>query len=258
MRNCIIADVRRVQRKISYIVCISIELVLILIAGILSKIFPLKMLDLTTSAESMREGYAIVAFFFFSLLVGIPIFTAIYSDDFKSHSMQTVIGFGLIRRKVIWARFFECLLLLVETGIIFSLVLAGMCLWNGVGWNDIIELMVVQIWIRNLKILGFLCISLIIVYGTQKPGGGMVLFILFLTGVFGTLISAMDLIPFFEKHKIEPSKYVPSGVVYSIQEAILSGKVLKAVLTFAVFAVCYVILPVVISIGIFEKKELEF
>ena len=257
MRNCIKADLRRVQKKVSFLVCTGIVVVLFLLAGLLAKILPLRLGEIQGSAMTM-DLYASAVLFFFPLLTGIPIFSAVYSDDFKSRSMQTAIGFGLTRQKIIWARFFEGMLLLVETGIIYSAFLVLTEVMNGVSGDNIRKTLINELWIKDLKILGFLCLSLIIVYGTQKPSGGLVLFILLISGVFGTMISAMDLIPFFDKHNIEPSKYFPSGVITTLQDAISDGHAGKAVVAFVCFAAFYVILPVFISIGIFDKKELDF
>ena len=257
MRNCIKADLRRVQKKVSFLVCTGIVVLLILLCGLLAKFLPLHLGEIKGSAMSM-DLYTTAILFFFPLLTGIPIFSAVYSDDFKSRSMQTAIGFGITRPKIIWARFFEGMLLLIETGIIYSVVLVLMDILNGVKADDIRKTLLNDLWIRDFKILGFLCLSLIIVYGTQKPTGGLVLFILLIAGVFGTMISAMDLIPFFDKHDIQPSKYFPSGVINSLQDAINDGKVGKIVLLSLAFAVCYIIVPVFISIGIFDKKELDF
>ena len=257
MRNCIKADLRRVQKKVSFLVCTGIVVFLFLLAGLLAKILPLHLGEIQGSAMTM-DLYASAVLFFFPLLTGIPIFSAVYSDDFKSRSMQTAIGFGLTRPKIIWARFFEGLLLLIETGIIYSVFLVLMDVMNGVSGDNIRKTLINELWIKDLKILGFLCLSLIIVYGTQKPSGGLVLFILLISGVFGTMISAMDLIPFFDKHNIEPSKYFPSGVITTLQDAISGGHAGKAVVAFVCFTAFYVILPVFISIGIFNKKELDF
>ena len=52
--------------------------------------------------------------------------------------------------------------------------------------------------------------------------------------------------------------FFPTGVINSLQDAINGGKVGKIVLLSLAFAVCYIIVPVLISIGIFDKKELDF
>ena len=257
MRNAIKADIRRVQKKIGFIVCMSIEVLLIILAGVLAKFLPLTLDGVKSTAKSM-EIYGTAALFFFPLFVGIPIFTAIYSDDFKSRSMQTAIGFGMTRYKIIWARFFEGLILLVETAIVFSLVYVAVEAFTGVSSDKILEGALVDIWVRELKILGFLCLSLIIVYGTQKPSGGLVLYILLLTGVFGTIAEAIDFIPFLSERNITLSKYFPSGVITSLQNGITDGDAGKIFLSFAGFVIFYIVVPVFISIGIFEKKELDF
>ena len=257
MRKVIMADVGRVQKKAGYIVCMSIIVFLFVLAGILAMVLPLKLDGVKSPAKTM-EIYATGIFVFYSFLVGIPIFSAIYSDDFKSKSMQTAIGFGLTRYKIIWARFFEGLFLLVESGVIFSVVYGMMQSINDIPGKDAAKSILNEIWIRDLKILGFLCISLIIVYGTQKPGGGLVLYILLLAAVFDMMISAIDLIPFLADHNISISKYFPSEVISSLQKNVTEGNTGTAIFQCLAFIACYIVVPVFISIGIFDKKELDF
>ena len=250
MRNCIMADIRRVQKKRSFLICLAIEAALLVLAGLLAYAVPLP-ISMTGSekggtAPSM-EIYIMIAFFFYPLFVGIPIFSAIYSDDFKSRSMQTAIGFGITRRKLIWARFFEVLILALETAVLFTAIVYAVDLWTGISFGDATDMILKQVWIKDFEIIGFLSISLIIVYGTQKPGSGMVLYILLLMGVFSALIT-----------HIKISEYVPSGVVSTMQKAIFGDDPGKAVIAGLCFTVFYILLPVILSIRIFEKKELDF
>ncbi|MCR5093930.1 MAG: hypothetical protein K6B72_08155 [Lachnospiraceae bacterium] len=261
MRNCIMADIRRVQKKRSFLICLAIEAALLVLAGLLAYAVPLP-ISMTGSekggtAPSM-EIYIMIAFFFYPLFVGIPIFSAIYSDDFKSRSMQTAIGFGITRRKLIWARFFEVLILALETAVLFTAIVYAVDLWTGISFGDATDMILKQVWIKDFEIIGFLSISLIIVYGTQKPGSGMVLYILLLMGVFSALITLADMIPFFSRNHIKISEYVPSGVVSTMQKAIFGDDPGKAVIAGLCFTVFYILLPVILSIRIFEKKELDF
>ena len=51
------------------------------------------------------------------LILSIPIFLVVYSDEVSSHSMQCIVGRGVSRRKILWAKLIDCFVL---TGIIFA------------------------------------------------------------------------------------------------------------------------------------------
>ncbi len=252
MRNCILTDLRRVFRKKSFIICMSIIILLMIIGLIVIFVHPFK--DGVDSTYSIMMS---LAMFFNPFLIGIPVFSAIYTDDFKSKSMQTALGFGISRNKMIMSRFLEALFMVVECIIFLSVMLLIFGLAGGVSMSEIGET-VLEIWIDSFKTIGFLALALIIVYGTQKPTMGLVLFILLSAGVFATLIEALSLIPALKKHDIDPGKYLPSGVIDKISDLADKGDYLKAVGPAFLFLIFYVALPVWISMRLFRKKELEF
>ena len=55
---------------------------------------------------------------FMLLLMSVPIFLAVYSDELSSHSMQCVIGRGVSRKKILLAKLIDCVLL---TLIVFTI-----------------------------------------------------------------------------------------------------------------------------------------
>ena len=257
MRNCIRADIRRVQSKRAYFICILLMALLIIFAGFLEKNYPIGIPGPNDSSGTFGV-YSTIIFLFFPFLVGIPIYSAIFSDDFRSRSMQIAIGFGLTRKKLILSRFQECLILLIETGCIFSLVLLGSNFCFGLETKALSGVLVNEIWVRDLKILAFLSISMILVYGTQKSGSGLVLFILLLTGIIEDILSIADMIPFMARNHISIGKYLPSNVVSSMSKSFESGDLTEGILYAAGFAAGYILLPILLSICVFRKKELDF
>ncbi|MCR5094941.1 MAG: hypothetical protein K6B72_13315 [Lachnospiraceae bacterium] len=86
MRNCIRADIRRVQSKRAYFICILLMVLLIIFAGFLEKNYPIGIPGPNDSSGTFGV-YSTIIFLFFPFLVGIPIYSAIFSDDFRSRSM---------------------------------------------------------------------------------------------------------------------------------------------------------------------------
>ena len=97
MFDFIKADILRILKKKSYIITSSI--VFISYAATLAVMF-VKHMEKFDLINSMLASMA-------TFLVGIPVFNAVFTDDFNSRSMQTIIGFGTSRRQLVLSRFFE-------------------------------------------------------------------------------------------------------------------------------------------------------
>ena len=100
MRLLIRADLRRVLRKPGFYVLIVLTLVLFAFKkpeGIAAEYFD--------STKMTLENIGLP-------LLCIPIFLAVYGDEFKSGTLQCVIGRGLSRSKVVIAKLLDAAILL--------------------------------------------------------------------------------------------------------------------------------------------------
>ena len=126
MRNCIKADILRVQRKKGLIIMSIIIMLIIAIAGIVAR----------TSGDKGPDRFFLIlsaTLGFNTLMLGIPVFNAVLGDDFKSKSMQTAIGHGLSRDKLILARLIEIIVIVIEAYIVFLL---GILIFGLIGGVD--------------------------------------------------------------------------------------------------------------------------
>ncbi|MCR5544307.1 MAG: hypothetical protein K6F55_09200 [Eubacterium sp.] len=247
MRNCIKADTLRVQRKKSYIIMTSIILLLFIVACIVSR----------ASGSKGPERFELIingVMNFSSLLLGIPVFSAVLGDDFRSKSMQTAIGRGLSREKLILARLFEIVIIVVEAYIIFYLGILILGLIGGVPMSQIGDL-IVNISKGIFVIIGFTSVSMIFVYLTQNGTLGLVFYILLGANVFDLLITLSSLLPGLRNTDINIGDYAISGMVGNAFYASSFG---KGLIWMIAFLVCWVALPTFIAIQIFKKKELDF
>ena len=131
MRNVILTDIRRAQVKKSLIICMIIMVGIAVISSVGIRILPMFSDNPSQAYGSLLSG---LSSFFGPLLIGIPIFSAIYTDDFKSRSMQIAIGRGVSRPKMMLARFLETLILVIEWHVIFSVV-AIICILYAESYN---------------------------------------------------------------------------------------------------------------------------
>ena len=91
MLNYLIADLNRMSRKKSLVYTLAAYVGLFFI-----------MVYMIYNPNLDAGGYASktdMFLEFYPLVVGIPIFLSIYSDDFKSKAMQIAIGYGIDRNK---------------------------------------------------------------------------------------------------------------------------------------------------------------
>ena len=104
----------------------------------------------------------------------------------------------------------------------------------------------------------FLSLSLLFVYGTQNPTTGLVFYIIFVANVLDMIFTFIDMVPFLKDNNIELSKFFPASACSNFINAISDGDVLHSFTWGIGVVVGYIILPLIISIQIFKKKELEF
>ena len=247
MRNCIKADILRVQRKKSYIIMASFIMLIIIIASIVS----------ICSGDKGPDRFDMIVTLgmsFNSLLLGIPVFNAVLGDDFKSRSMQTAIGRGLSRDKLIYARLIEMIVIVVEAYIAFYLGILIFGLVGGVGISQIGDI-IFSVSKDLFNTIGFAAVSMIFVYWTQNGTLGLVSFILLGASVFDLLISGLSLLPGIRNTDFNFGDYVISGMVSNAFSASNAGSGLLWLLAYAVVWVCR---PTYIAIRIFRHRELDF
>ena len=294
MKRLVLTDLRRAQKKMAFIICMSIVVVLMAAVLIFAIVKPADSFAVAQANETNGKATAFlnnisVAFGMISLLVGIPIFSTVFSDDFKSRTMQTAIGRGISRRRLILARLYEVIALIIESHMIFTVIaiIIGFALGGTVGG---IGTMVGKLWFDSLLILSDIAIAMLILYMSQNPTGGLVMFILLAADAFRLILALADMIPFLKDNGIKLSNALPSGV-HSIAKNYLFGyvpslsdvsdigteieegsteaiqKILdgtinvdfgKAFLYTAILVGVFIVLPVFLSQVVFRKKELEF
>ncbi len=247
MRNCIKADILRVQRKKGLIIMSIIIMLIIAIAGIVAR----------TSGDKGPDRFFLIlsaTLGFNTLMLGIPVFNAVLGDDFKSKSMQTAIGHGLSRDKLILARLIEIIVIVIEAYIVFLLGILIFGLIGGVDMKTIGDTIQTNL-DEILCIIGFSAVSMIFVYGTQNGVLGLVFYILLGASVFDIIISAISLLPFLRDTDFNLGDYVISGMATKVVQASSFG---TGALWFLAFLVFWVALPTFIAMQIFKNKELDF
>ncbi|MCR4847028.1 MAG: hypothetical protein K5865_09840 [Eubacterium sp.] len=249
MRNCIKADLIRAQRKLSNIITSVIMLVLYLTLGIIAVSGLLKGDKSEIFGTFISTISSLTAF-----MVGIPVFNAVFSDDFKSHSMQTSIGFGVSRNKLVLSRVIEVLIMVVEVFLLYSAFIYIMGLCFGID-STILMKTLVKLWKNVPLIISYIFAGMVFSYLVQGGTLGLVMYILLTADVFTALFVMLSLIPAF---KNIPFENIFATVMYNDKVYNNDLSLSKRLMWLGIALVSYVVLPILLTMKIFKHKELEF
>lgn len=162
MINVIRADMGRIFRKRSFYVIVL--LVLVFLATRKSQ-------DTAADQIEYMKSY-LGSFLLFG--VSIPVFLGIYTDDFNSGSVINLIGKGMSRKKVIFAKLFDVVAVLMAFySVAYVIVLIkNVAAGISVTPKQNLSLLVFTLFCV-LRGVGFFAVASLIVFSTWSTSGGM-------------------------------------------------------------------------------------
>lgn len=194
---------------------------------------------------------------FFPLIVGLFIFMSVYADDFKSKSMQVAIGYGIDRKKVVLSKLLESTFILMGIGLISTVMILLVPSAIGIGLNSEQRIpLVLTIASELLRTLGYISMATIPVFFTQNSVDGIIFYVLFSTK-FVLISLTMILGQGFIMNTIgDLTQYLFTVQLYNAKDVLLHIGSFEVLTLFSLLL--YIILPTIITMAGFEKKELEF
>lgn len=249
MTNYIIADIKRVFLKKSFLTAV----------GIYAGIFLLMMFiysNPTFTAEAYVEKTK--SFLgFLPLLIGLAIFLSVYYDDFKSKSMQTAIGYGISRHKIVASKFAESIIISILSSLFICIIIliTPMLMKLSLSKAQGLEL-ALGVVSEILRTVGYISISAIPAFYTQHAISGTILYVLLSSRTIMLMLSMILGQDIIVTTFGDLSKYIFTQQIYSFFNAIAAGSEVKIVSLFIILI--YILAPVLISAFSFNKKELEF
>ncbi len=249
MYNYILADIKRICHKKSFLMTIGAYIGLFLLMMFIY--FNPTFTEIAYVAKTTSFlGY-------FPLIIGLIVFLSVYYDDFKSKSMQVAIGYGMRRYKVVLSKIIESIVLFVLSIIIIGIitmivpVLLGLKL-NGSQITEILFTLVIEM----LRAIGYISISSIPVFYTQNAVNGTILYVLLSSKTIMLLLSIILGQDFIVNIFGNLTKFVYTIGLYGIRSTFMQTGIIN--MSIVLMIIIYVILPTIISICGFRKKELEF
>ncbi len=249
MTNYILADIKRICRKRSFFITLGIYVGLFLLM-----IFILSSPSFTVG-EYVESTETYLSFY--PLVVGLSVFLSVYSDDFKSKSMQVAIGFGIPRHKVVLSKLIESIVLLVMTilgiGVIFLIVPIPLGL--SLKQEQVTSLVTILL-VELFRTITYIALASILVFYTQNAISGIIAYVLLSSKTIMILLSIILSQSFFINTFGNLTQYFSSTLLYQARTTFLeSGKWSSGLM---LVLIAYIIVPIGLSIFSFNKKELEF
>lgn len=249
MTNYIIADIKRVFLKKSFITFIGIY------AGIFLLMMFIYSNPTFTAGAYVLKTKSFLGFF--PLLIGLAIFLSVYYDDFKSKSMQTAIGYGISRHKIVISKFTESIVIsiLSALSVCIIILITPMLMKLSLSKAQSAEL-ILGVVSEILRTIGYISISAVPAFYTQNAISGTILYVLLSSKtimLFLTIILGQDIIVNIFGNL---SKYIFTQQIYSFFNVLVENSEVK-ILSIIIILI-YMLLPVLISAFSFNKKELEF
>lgn len=249
MYNYILADIKRICHKKSFLMTI----------GAYTSLF-LLMMFIYFNPTFTENAYAIKTTSFlgyFPLVIGLIVFLSVYYDDFKSKSMQVAIGYGMRRYKVVLSKIIESIVLFVLSIVIIGIIMVISPVLLGLKLNrsQITEILFTLI-IEMLRAIGYISISSIPVFYTQNAVNGTILYVLLSSKTIMLFLSIILGQDFIVNIFGNLTKLVYTIGLYGIRSTFMQTGIIN--MSIVLMIIIYVILPTIISICGFRKKELEF
>ena len=250
MRRTIRADIIRIQRKKSLLITSFLVISFILLAGIIAGLGVIK-----GDKNENFSTFVTAAIAFCPFMTGIPIFTSVFSDDFKSHSMQVSIGRGFSRNKLVYARFFETLIMVAEAFVVFSLFIIGLAVIFGINSKGMMG-PIKNLWMSYPNIVCYFAVSMIFVFLTQSGTLGLVVYILLAASITDMILNLLKMVPFIRDMKHDITNITIDGMIGCVYSS--EREIWKRCVYGVAVLVIYIIIPIIASKKIFKHKELEF
>lgn len=249
MSNYILADIKRIFQKKSYIntIGVYIGIFLFMIFVLFNPTF--------TKEDYLSKTYMFLGYF--PLVVGLATFLSVYYDDFKSKTMQIAIGYGIPRYQIVLSKLLENIILSLICVIIIGIVIVLLPILLGFSINmqDINHLLF-GLFVEALRNIGYLSIAAIPAFYTQNAVNGTIFYVLLSSRTILLLLNMILGQEFIVNLIGNFGQYLYTVQLYHIRNIFMETNTCGFAILWLILI--YIICPCVVSIISFYKKELEF
>jgi ABC-type transport system involved in multi-copper enzyme maturation permease subunit len=248
LKNLILADVKRILRKPAYWIVLAICLLISFFWTLGAK----RNGTVSGLTFATNQGTAINTM---NLFIGIAIYVSVYADEFSSNSMQCLIGRGISRKRLLIAKFINCVIITFISYGIYALFITLTGLIMGADMNMSESSFLYSTILTNaFLILGYATISMIILFWSKNVAFATLVdaFLLF---AGDTLLSVLNMIPVIKFWHIDRHIFSHALACAKV-DLLLTGGTAIFTLLWHVAKIC--VISIILAYLLFRKKELDF
>ena len=187
-------------------------------------------------------------------IFGLVEYGVVYGDDVKAKTMQIAIGTGISRKKVIFTKWVEIMLLtILDVAIFLGIAFAVSMLRGAVFSGEPLRDVLVLTGFALVKLAGATAVTSILLFATMNPTLGMIMYIISAFGILYFLMSALVTIGPLETLHLDQYLFT------SLLEAAKTRAVIGTFsIPHAAGVAAYLLLFYLLACSAFRKVELEF
>lgn len=187
-------------------------------------------------------------------LLGGYFFTSVYTDDLSAKALNTLVGYGMSRTRIVLTKFgLMALFTAASFGIIAALHLAT---YGALGFAAVgiqlrgVLVIAVQYWLLTL---GFAAVAAMVVYGLQRSTFAVVGYFMLAFSVVTMLVNAVSTLL-----HVDLSDHLLTGTTIRIMGALLEPGGLSSLIAPGLEFLLYLVLATITAIFAFKNREMEF
>lgn len=202
-------------------------------------------------AAAAGDGFTQVGF-----IVGLFLILNIYADDFKSMSFINVIGRGVSRWKVIIAKLIDTYVIMINMYFVSVLMILLLKFIMGISLSPVeVQYIVFKAVCDVITTTASIVVAAVFFYMTENTVLGVIAFI-FCEVIIPMALDLVVMIPRISQFHLE--RIFISGITSSMMADFMFGNILGGIGLLLLINVAYIGLPILITILLFNIKELDF
>lgn len=250
MKNLIKGDIRRIVCKKS----LWVAFIAAVVVNVLMIVFYLS--SMKNSSFNYMLGNLDGVGDIGGMVIGIAVFLAVYTDDFKSMTLISIIGRGNSRLRIVIAKFINSVIITLILYSIFALQVLVMTKATGMELMPDEKLALCLGLFRGIYItIGYVTMAAIVIYATGNNAFSIFMLVMFYLIIPSILPFASNL-PVLKNIHLE--RYDYSGMCSNGLSNIILGMTSRGVAILTLSFIIYVGASLAIIFRVFNKKELDF
>lgn len=225
----------------------------VMLIGLVSLI---KMSGVSNSQEYLAKVNMVIKLM--PLVLGIPLMSTVFFDDFRSKVVLTFIGVGKSRMQAVFSKYIEYSVLVLLCSCVIFVLFALLPLILGFGiTGKLLSDLCLGLVLESMKMIVFGVIGSIFIFALGSGVLTIAVYCILATGFFNVILTQLLMAEGVVKKIGDLSWLLVGNALEEMKLFILQGNMAMAAENVLIWIV-YLIIPASISLLVFRRRELEF